>query len=232
MRGPHKRVDCASCHTALIGGYAFNFWSAVGPKGNENPLTRIQDYLVAAVSPLIIRNPKGIWIPVHIVPHASGNVKADEVVLSRGLIFRNSPDVTIDRLYYSNDAYAVTGLVRNLDNKDHDTMVWLNADRVAHATGKSRGCGSCHDSATQTIITPYTEGSYKDVGEGRYAVIADERGIRVKLLKEADATPLPDGLAPFTDKWAVGGNFAFPKIKDHTKYEKLEKKYQKGTFVH
>ncbi len=232
MKGPHQRVDCAACHTTLIGGYAFNFWSAIGPKGNENPLTRIQDYLVGAVSPLIIKNPKGIWVPMHVVPHTSGNVKAAEVVLSRGLIFRHSPDVTIDRLYYSNDAYAITGLVRDLDNKDHDTMVWLNFDRVAHATGKSRSCGSCHDSPKQTIMTPYSEGSYKDVGEGRYTVIADETGIRVKLLNETDATPLPEGLEPFRDKWALGGNFAFPEIKDHATYEKLEKKYKKGTFLH
>jgi len=232
MKGPHKKVDCAACHTTLIGGYAFNFWSAIGPKGNENPLTRIQDYLVGAISPLIVKNPKGIWVPVHVVPHTSGNVKADEVVLSREIIFRNSPDVTIDRLYYSNDAYAISGLVRDLDNKDHDTMVWLNFDRVAHATGKSRSCGSCHDSTTQTIMTPYTEGSYKDVGEGRYIVIADEIGIRVNLLSEADASPLPEGLEPFRDKWAVGGNFAFPKVKDLANYRKLEKKYTNGKFVH
>jgi hypothetical protein len=81
-------------------------------------------------------------------------------------------------------------------------------------------------------MTPYTEGSYKDIGEGRYAVIADETGIRVKLLNEADAAPLPEGLEPFRDKWALGGNFAFPKIKSHANYEQLEKKYKKGIFVH
>ncbi len=232
QKGPHKKVDCASCHTSLIGGYAFNFWSAVGPKGRENPLTRIQDYLVGAVPPLVVKNPKGTWIPVHIVPHTAGNIKAGEVVLSKKLIFRNNPDVAIDRLYFSNDAYAVTGLVRNLDDKDHDTMVWLNADRVAHATGKSRSCASCHASTAQKIETPYSEGSYKDVGEGVYTIVADEKGLRVVFPAGTEADPLPEGLAPLKDKWLLPGNFALPKTRDRKGYEKFEKMYLDGTFVH
>ncbi len=231
-KGPHKQVDCASCHTSLIGGYAFNFWSAVGPKGKENPLTRIQDYLVGAVSPLIIKNPKGKWIPVHIVPHTSGNIKADEVMISKKLIFRNSPDVRIERLYFSNDAYAITSLVRNLDDKDHDTMVWLNADRVAHATGKSRSCMSCHDSAAQKIDTPYSDGSYKDVGEGKYTIVADEKGIRIVFPAGTKTNPLSEGLVPLKDKWMLPGNFALPTVRDKNNYERIKKMYQSGNFVH
>jgi len=231
-KGPHRKVDCASCHTSLIGGYAFNFWSAIGPKGKENPLTRIQDYLVGAVTPLIVKNPKGTWIPVHIVPHTSGNINADEVVLSTKLIFRNSPDVHIDRLYFSNDAFAITGLVKNLDDKDHDTMVWLNADRVAHSTGKSRSCGSCHDTTTQNIETPYSEGSYKDVGEGKYAIVADEKSLRVVFPTGTEANPLPEGLVQLKDKWTLSGNFAMPKIRDRKGYEKLKQMYLNETFVH
>jgi hypothetical protein len=230
-KGPHKKVDCASCHTTLIGGYAFNFWSAVGPKGNENPLTRIQDYLVGAVSPLLIKNPKGIWIPVHVVPHISGNVKADEVVLSKGLIFRNSPDAAIDRLYFSNDSYAVTGFVVNLDNKDHDTMVWMNIDRVAHAAGKSRNCGSCHGSTSQRIVIPYSDGSYKDVGDGEYVLAADEKGLRVEF-HDSKYAPLPEGLRLLRDKWALSGNFALPGLKNKKYYDKLEDAYKKGFFTH
>ncbi len=230
-KGPHKKVDCAACHTGLIGGYAFNFWSAVGPKGSENPLTRIQDYLVGAVSPLLIKNPKGIWIPVHVVPHISGNVKDDEVIVSKRLIFRNRPDAAVDRLYFSNDSYAVTGLVKNLDNKDHDTMAWINVDRVAHATGKSRDCGSCHDSTSQKITTPYSEGSYKDVDEGRYVISADEKGLRIEFTDNKDA-PLPEGLRLLKDKWVLVGNFALPKIKNKKYYYRLEKAYHAGMFAH
>ena len=231
-KGTHKNVDCASCHTTLIGGYAFNFWSAVGPKGAENPLTRIQDYLVGAVSPLIIKNPKGIWIPVHVVPHTSGNVKADEVALSKKLIFRNRPDADVDRLYFSNDSYAITALVRHLDDKDRDTMVWLNLDRVAHAAGKSRSCGSCHDSTEQKIESTYSEGSYKDVGDGIYTIFADEKGLRVEFPVETEANPLPKGLAPLKDKWILPGNFALQKVSNVQKYQNLEKTYKTGKFVH
>jgi hypothetical protein len=148
------------------------------------------------------------------------------------LIFRNSPDVHIDRLYFSNDAFAITGLVRNLDDKDHDTMVWLNADRVAHATGKSRSCGSCHDTTTQKIETPYSEGSYKDVGEGKYAIVADEKSLRVVFPTGTEANPLPEGLVQLKDKWTLSGNFAMPKIRDRKGYEKLKQMYLNETFVH
>ena len=230
-RGPHKKVDCAACHTTSIGGYAFNFWSAVGPKGDENPLTRIQDYLVGAVAPLIIRNPKGVWIPVHVVPHTSGNIKSDEVVISKQLVFRNRPDVAIDRLYFSNDSYAITGIVKALDSKDHDTMAWLNIDRVAHATGKARSCRSCHDSKSQKIITPYSEGSYKDVGDGKYIVVADGKGLRIEFDQSKDE-PLPGGLMPLKDKWFLSGNFDLPGVKNKRYYKKLEETYQKGAYKH
>ena len=163
-------MDCAACHTALIGGYAFNFWSAVGPRGKENPLTRIQDYLTGATTPLLIKNPKGLWIPVHVVPHLSGNVKAEEVRLSRRLLFRNKPDAEIQRRYVSNDSYAVTELIRNLDEKDRNSMAWLNLDRVAHGTGKARTCESCHASTAQRIAVTFAGGSYKDVEDGEYTI--------------------------------------------------------------
>jgi hypothetical protein len=232
QKGPHRNVDCASCHTALIGGYAFNFWSAVGPKGQENPLTRIQDYTVGAVQPLIIRNPKGVWIPVHVVPHTSGNVKADEVRLSKKLLFRNRPDSEIDRRYFSNDSYTVTGLVRNLDDKDHDTMVWLNLDRVAHGTGRARSCASCHASTAQKVRTRFSGGSYKDVEDGEYTIIADSEGLRVADFKGPDGGPVPKGLVPFRDLWKLKGDFSLPGLRDRETYERVRKEYETGKFVH
>ena len=231
-KGAHRKVDCASCHTAIIGGYAFNFWSAVGPKGKENPITRIQDYLVGAVPPLIVKNPRGMWISVHVVPHTAGNIKTDEVSLSSKLLFRNRPDVTIDRLYFSNDSYAITGLVRNLDDKDHDTMAWLNVDRVTHATGKSRSCGSCHDSTSQTITTPYSEGSYKDVGAGTYTVVADEKSLRVVFPPGTEAEPLPDGLKKLSNMWILKGDFSIPKVGARKHFEEMEAAYRNGAFRH
>jgi hypothetical protein len=230
-KGLHRNVDCASCHTALIGGYAFNFWSAVGPKDKENPLTRIQDYLVGATAPLLIKNPRGVWIPVHVVPHVSGNVKAEEVRISGRLLFRNRPDSDIQRRYFSNDAYAVTGFVKNLDDKDRDTMVWLNLDRVAHGTGKARTCESCHASPTQKIAVKFAGGSYKDVEDGEYTIIADNKGLRVVDFKD-DGGTMPKGLAPLKDAWSLKGNFSLPEIKDKSRYNRVKKDYEDGTFVH
>jgi hypothetical protein len=230
-QGLHKKVDCASCHTALIGGYAFNFWSAVGLKGKENPLTRIQDYLTGATVPLLIQNPSGMWIPVHMVPHLSGNVKAGEVRTSNRLLFRNRPDSDIRRRYVSNDSYAVTGLVRKLDDRDHDVMVWLNIDRVAHATGKSRTCESCHASRMQKIAVKFSGGSYKDVENGEYTIIADDKGLRIVDIKD-DKGAVPPDLALLKDAWGLPGNFQLPGLKDRKSFEGLKKAYEDGTFAH
>ncbi|TAN42005.1 MAG: hypothetical protein EPN25_03905 [Nitrospirae bacterium] len=230
--GPHRNVDCAACHTRLIGGYAFNFWSAVGPAGAENPLTRIQDYQVEAIRPLLIKNPKGIWIPVHPVPHTSGNVKPEEVKLSKQLIFRNRPEAAIDRRYFSNDSYAITGLVRDLDDKDRNTMVWLNLDRIAHATGKSRDCDDCHASEAQKIVVKFEGGSYKNLEDGEYSIIADRKGLRVTDFKGADGTSVPPELLPFRDKWSLPGDFALPAVRDRDLYRKLQADHKKGAFTH
>jgi hypothetical protein len=231
-KGLHKNVDCSACHTALIGGYAFNFWTVGGEPGKENPATRIQDYLVDAISPVLIKNPRGLWIPVHPVPHTSGNVKADEVKISRRLLFRNKPDAAVERRYVSNDSYAVTGLVKNLDESDHDTMVWLNIDRVAHGMGKSRTCESCHAATAQKITTNFSPGSYKDVEDGSYTIIADEKGLRITDFKGPGGGPMAKGLAPLKGKWGLKGNFALPKIKDKKLYGKLKKEYEAGKFMH
>ena len=229
--GLHRKVDCAACHTSEIGGYAFNFWSAVGPQGRENPLTRIQDYLTGATTPLIIRNPKGVWIPVHVVPHTAGNIKAAEVKISKHLIFRNRPDTRIERRYWSNDSYAVTAVIRGLDNKDHDVMVWLNLDRVAHATGRARTCESCHASAEQRIAVSYSGGSYKDVEDGQYTIVADARGLRIADIKDESGS-LPKDLARLKDAWSIKGNFLLPRLKNRGTYEKLKKDRDEGRFTH
>ncbi len=216
----------------MIGGYAFNFWTVGGPEGRESPLIRIQDYFTDAVPPVIVKNPKGQWVPVHPVPHTSGNVKADEVKISKRLMFRNRPDVPIDRRYFSNDAFAVTGLVKQLDDQDRDVMVWINLDRVAHGIGKSRSCESCHASRAQRVATNFSMGSYKDVEDGSYTIIADGKGLRITEFKGPDGGPPAKGLEPFKDKWVLKGDFSLPKIRDRKAYEKLKKEHEAGRFAH
>jgi hypothetical protein len=233
-RGPHRKVDCAACHTPLIGGYAFNFWTLTEDERGKNPITRLQGYLVDAMSPVLVRGRNGVWIPVHVVPHTSGNVKASEVKLSRRLMSRNRPDSVIDRRYISNDFYAVTGLVKNLDDKDRDTLVWLNIDRVAHGTGKSRGCESCHGSKDQKVVVGFEASgeTYKDVEDGQYTIVADGKGLRVTDFRGPDGGPMAKGLGPFHDKWSLKGNFALPGIKHTQRYERIRKAYRDGMFTH
>jgi hypothetical protein len=230
--GPHRTVDCASCHTSRIAGYAFNFWSAVGPKGEENPLTRIQDYIIAPSPPLIVRNPLGTWIPMHVVPHMAGNVKPEEVRLSKGLTFRNQTWVPVSRRYFSNDAFAVTALVRNLDERDQSVMLWLNADRVAHATGASRSCDSCHASTSQRIRTVFEGGSYKDVEDGEYEITADRKGLRIGAFRNRETGKIPAALEPLKDGWRLDGDFSLPAVRDAAKYKELKERHEKKKYIH
>ena len=61
---------------------------------------------------MLIKNPGAFGSRCTPCPHTSGNVKADEVKISRRLLFRNKPDAAVERRYVSNDSYAVTGLVK------------------------------------------------------------------------------------------------------------------------
>jgi hypothetical protein len=228
VKGPHRKVDCASCHVSLIGGYAFNFWTAM----EVSPLNRIQDYLVDAMPPVLVKNPRGIWVPVHVVPHTSGNVNAGEVNFSSRLIFRNIPWVRIQRRYFSSDSYAVTGLVKDPDGGDNDIMAWLNVDRIAHGLGKSRSCESCHASTAQRVPTGFGSGPYKDVEEGEYTIIADGQGLRVTDFRGPGGEPPAKGLGPFMDKWELKGNFGLPELKNRKLYETLKKARESGAFTH
>ncbi len=82
------------------------------------------------------------------------------------------------------------------------------------------------------MTTGFGSGSYKDVEDGQYTIIADEKGLRVVDFKGPDRDPMPKGLGPFSDKWNLVGNFALPAIKNRVLYEKLKGDYEKGKFIH
>lgn len=234
VKGTHRNVDCAACHVSVIGGYAFNFWTVRKDIDGDNPITRLQGYYVNAIPPLIVKNPKGSWIPVHVVPHTAGNVIEKEVSLSKKLLFRNSPDTTVQRRYFSNDSLAVTGFVRDVDDQDGGVMTWLNADRVSHGIGKARPCEGCHASSAQTIPVKYESAgdSYKDVEDGEYTIIADENSLRVTDFRGADGAKGPKGLEPFRDLWTLKGNFSLPAIRNKGLYEKMSGDFRSGRFAH
>jgi hypothetical protein len=138
----------------------------------------------------------------------------------------------VNRRYFSNDSYAITGLVMGLNRRDQDTLVWFNLDRVAHATGRSRTCDSCHGSTVQAIHVTYDGGSYEDVEDGEYRIVADEKGLRVTDFRGPGGGPVPEGLKPFQDHWKLSGDFSLPKVKDAAAYQRLKKNHATGGFTH
>ncbi|MBI5043766.1 MAG: hypothetical protein HZC10_08095 [Nitrospirae bacterium] len=223
----HKNVTCEACHTTAIGGYAFNFWAPGKTAGVDMPLDRNPDYYIdldGGASPLLLKNPKDKkWHPYHVVPHISATIAEGEKIKTSGKIkFRNKPDVDIARSYYSNDAFAITADVKG-DETDKRIMAWLNLDKVAHATGKSRTCESCHASTDQKIVIPFKwdgppEQAYSDILNGSYTIVADKKGLRIDNIKGTGGGAPPNGLAQFVGKWNVPGNYTLPAIKKE-KYE-------------
>ena len=110
-------------------------------------------------------------------------------------------------------------------------MAWLNLDRVAHGTGKARTCESCHASPAQRIAVTFAGGSYKDVEDGEYTMIADRQGLRVVDFKDSGGK-IPEGLSLLKDAWSLKGNFSLPGIKNKKQYERVKKAYEDGAFVH
>ena len=227
----HKNVTCEACHTTAIGGYALNFWAPGKLAGVDTPIDRNPDYYIdvdGGVAPLILKNPKTKkWNSYHVVPHISATIAdGEKIKLSKKVLYRNSDDVKIDRKYYSNDAFAVTADVKG-DDTDKRIMAWLNLDKVAHATGKSRTCESCHASTDQKIVIPFKwsdkpEAAYKDVLEGSYTVVADKKGLRIDDIKGGPkgdgSASVAKGIAQFVGKWNVPGKYVLPDVpKD--KYE-------------
>ena len=201
-KGPHRKVDCASCHTALIGGYALNFWTATGNRGRREPAHQDTGLLCRCHPACACEKQTG-----QLDTGACRSPHVRQCKGRRGQIFKEThvqdrPDVKINRGYLSNDSFAITGLVKNLDDNDHDTMVWLNVDRVAARPQADPGrARDCHSSTSQKVTAGFGSGSYKDVEDGQYTIIADEKGLRVVDFKGPDSGPMPKGLEPFSDKW-------------------------------
>jgi hypothetical protein len=229
----HRNLSCEGCHTPLVAGYAFNFWAPGKRFGMETPLERHQFYNVNAMPPIILKNRNGQWNPYHIVPHISTNVKKEEVKLSWKIIFRNKPEVNINREHQSNDAFAITGIYEG--SKDEGwVMTWLNIDKVAHATAMARTCESCHGSGgTQNVSVDYLwvdkpDTAYKDVLSGHYTIAADKKGLRVENISGNNSKSVPDGLKPAIDKWSVKGDFSIPQIRNQKAYAGEKAQYEKA----
>lgn len=236
----HGRVDCSSCHVTASGAYQYTFWGQGHYFGVETPYGKHKEYYGTRDLPTIIKNAAGRWIPVKPYPMAVLN-QTNELGPT-GLLFRAIPKRTLpgnprigEPLTFEvarsatdvNDAYIVVGTRNDLPS-GNKAILWIQMDKLSHALGKPRSCGSCHDSKVQVGKSEWSFFEDRDVTKpfkGSYTVIADKNGIRFTNVAWEQPSLAPNrtlqDIAPFavlpTTAWDVKGvNFALPYNKKRT----------------
>ncbi|MFN3395554.1 MAG: hypothetical protein ACK4Z9_02005 [Thermodesulfovibrionales bacterium] len=216
-KGPHKGLDCATCHINELRGYQITIWGPGYVADKPNPFKKYSLYYGIQKPPIIMKDQKGIWMPVKIWPHSVGNIKED-VVPSKGLMFRWPRGET-------RDAYYVIGTFDNLpSNNKH--LLWLEIEQAAHPFGKARDCESCHKSERQVAISTwrFEDDQGAEPFNGSHRIVADKDSLRIEGLKNTTPLNLLEGarLEDFAswvylkDKWVMPGDFSIKT--DRAKY--------------
>lgn len=216
-RGPHKNLDCATCHINELRGYQITIWGPGYVADKPNPFKKYSLYYGIQKPPIIIKDQKGIWMPVKIWPHSVGNIKED-VRPSKGLMFRWPRGET-------RDAYYVIGTFDNLpSNNKH--LLWLEIEQAAHPFGKARDCESCHSSERQIAISTwrFEDDQGAEPFNGTHRIVADRESLRIEGLRNTTPIKLLEGakLEDFAswvylkDKWVMPGDFSIKT--DRAKY--------------
>jgi hypothetical protein len=218
----HKNLACEACHVKILGGYEMTSWGPGMIESKPNPFKKYSLYYGPQGPPILIRDQNGRWMPTKIWPNSTGGFK--ETVAPRpGLIFRWPKGET-------HDAYAQLGTF-SFPGGNNNYLAWLQVEQVAHPLGKSRTCGSCHDSATQIaqVTWHYFDNQGAEPFNGSQKVVADENGLHVKDIKStSQIVPLPGGKTEYFaawmhlgDIWKTSGDFSIPR-SDPAKYRNLE----------
>jgi len=189
----HAQVDCTACHVTLSGAYQYTFWGPGKTLGVETPYAKHKEYYGTRDLPTLIRNAAGRWIGVKPYPMAVLNQTME--LGPTGLLFRSIPKTTVPgnvrigeppafevsrTVTDVNDAFIVVGTRSDLPSANK-AILWVQMDKLSHAMGKARGCGTCHDSHTQVGNSQWSYFEATDVTQpfkGSYKVIADQNGIR------------------------------------------------------
>lgn len=223
---PHRKMDCATCHISELRGYQLTVWGPGRVAGKENPFNKYALYYGVQSPPIIIKDQKGIWMPVKVLPHSLANVK-DDIPASEGISFRWPGGETRDA-YYTVGTVSIEqdGHTPSILNNKH--LLWLQLDQAAHPYGRARTCSSCHERSRQVAVSEWeffdTQGSDSFTGDHR--IVADEKGIRITDLRTTSPIiPLSGSsitdFAPwvyFKDRWTMPGDFSI-KI-DSQKYRR------------
>lgn len=236
----HRKVDCTSCHITVSGAYQYTFWGQGHYYGVETPYGKHKEYYGTRDLPTIIKNPAGRWIPVKPYPMAVLNQTKE--LGPTGLLFRAIPKRSVpgnpkigEPLTFEvsrkatdvNDAYIVVGTRKDLAS-GNNAVLWIQMDKLSHAMGKPRNCGSCHDSSAQVGKSEWSFFEDRDVTKpfaGSYTIVADNNGIRFTDVRWKQPSLAPnrklEDFAPFAvlpaTAWDVAGiNFAIPYNKKRT----------------
>jgi hypothetical protein len=217
----HKNVACEACHVKILGGYEMTSWGPGMVSSKPNPFKKYSLYYGPQEPPILIKDQNGRWIPTKIWPNSTGGIK-DTVAPKPGLTFRWPKGET-------HDAYALLGTF-SFPKGNNNYLAWIQVEQVAHPLGKSRTCGSCHDSETQVAHVTWryfdTQGAEPFIGSQK--VVADKNGLHVKDIKATSKIePMESGkIENFAawlrlgDIWKTSGDFSIPK-SDPVKYRNL-----------
>lgn len=220
----HKKLDCASCHISELRGYQITVWGPGRISGEENPFKKYSLYYGIQSPPIIMKDQKGIWMPVKVWPHAAGNIKP-EVKPSEKIMFRWPNGET-------RDAYYVIGTQKSGANNNH--LLWLEIEQAAHPYGKARGCDSCHKEKQIAVSSwEFMDDQGAEPFKGGHKIIADKEGLRIADIK--NTTPIKPlkgykledfaSWLSFKDKWQAPGDFSISSEKaKYAKYLAISKK--------
>lgn len=222
----HKNMDCAACHINELRGYQITVFGPGKVAGRDNPFTKYLYYGIQS-PPILIKDQRGIWMPVKVWPHSVGNIKPD-VQSSENLMFRWPDGET-------RDAYYVIGTFNAPANNNH--LLWLELQQASHPLGNARSCNSCHKEGNRQVTVSEWEfmddQGAKEWFKGGYKIVADNRGLRITDLRNTTPIQVAEGykledFAPwvhFKDKWHMPGDFSIKVDKEeYNKYLSLSKK--------
>ncbi len=218
----HRNVACEACHVRVLGGYEMTSWGPGMIESRPNPFKKYSLYYGPQEPPILIKDQNGRWIPAKIWPNSVGGIK-DTVAPKPGLTFRWPKGET-------HDAFALLGTF-SFPAGNNNYLAWLQVEQVAHPLGKSRTCGSCHDSEAQVarVTWRYFDSQGAEPFTGSQRVVAGKNGLHVKDIKATSRIePMEGGkIENFAawirlgDIWKTTGDFSIPK-SDPKKYRDLE----------
>ncbi len=219
----HKNVACEACHVKILGGYEMTSWGPGIIESKPNPFKKYSLYYGPQGPPILIKDQNNTWMPVKVWPNSAGGIK-DTVAAKPGLTFRWPKGET-------HDAYALLGTF-SFPGGNNNYLAWIQVEQVAHPLGRSRTCGSCHDSQTQVanVTWHYFDSQGAEPFDGSQKVVADKSGLHVKDIKTASKiVPMRDGKTEYFaawlhlgDIWRTSGDYSIPK-SDPVKDRALDK---------